>query len=82
MFLFIVVTCGSVPPAGSNSVIFSNTGTTYQSTVTYACNTGYETNASTTLLCQASGQWNGTSGPACMGLFIIIICCYLLMCEA
>ena len=69
MFLLIAVSCGDIPPAREKSIVVNSTGNAYQSTVLYACNPGYKTNASTTLVCQANGQWNGTSGPTCTGLF-------------
>ena len=46
-----------------------STGTTYQSTVTYVCNEGYETSGSTTLTCQADRQWSASTGPDCTGMF-------------
>ena len=61
------VHCGDEPPAGINSAVQSSTGTTYQSTVTYVCNTGYTTAANMTLTCQANGQWSGNQGPNCTG---------------
>ena len=54
-----------MPPAGGNSYIQSNTGTTYGKTVTYECNYGYTTTASKKRKCQSNGLWNGTTGPDC-----------------
>ena len=67
MISYLVVNCGSVPPAGSHSSLVNSTGTIYQSTVTYVCNTGYTTAASMTLTCLSTGQWSGNNGPDCTG---------------
>ena len=72
-FYALVADCGSVPPAGSNSAVQSSTGTTYQSTVTYVCNTGYRAVTNTTLTCQANGSWSGNKGPNCTGNFINMV---------
>ena len=61
------MSCGSQPSPGTQSTQASTTGTTYGSTVTYQCNTGYETSGGLTLTCQANGQWSASSGPACTG---------------
>jgi CUB/sushi domain-containing protein len=55
------VDCGA-PPAlnGPDSVLVSSTGTTYLSTATYACATGY-TGGGASLTCGADGAW---AGPA------------------
>ena len=68
----MTVDCGSVPSAGSNSVVQSSTGTTQSSTVTYQCNIGYGTNAGLTLTCEADGQWSGNSGPDCTGITLLL----------
>ena len=65
--IFSAVNCGSAPPPGNQSTIQSSTGTIYQSTVTYVCNTGYRPVGSLELSCQANGQWNESRGPHCTG---------------
>ena len=67
MILVLAVSCGNLPPAGSNSGVTSSTGTYYTCTVTYTCNTGYTTAASMSLTCQADGTWSGDKGPDCTG---------------
>ena len=41
-----------------------NNGTTYDSSVTYECNLGYNMVGSDTITCQSSGQWSGVI-PTC-----------------
>ena len=65
----IAVNCGPKPSPGSNSVEASNTGTTYQSTVTFQCNAGHETTNGLTLSCLASGSWSAARGPDCTGTY-------------
>ena len=57
-----VVSCGTPRsiPNGQRSYL----RTTYRSTVTYTCNTGYEMSAgSSTVTCQSNGQW--PTPPTC-----------------
>ncbi|XP_064386420.1 receptor-type tyrosine-protein phosphatase kappa-like [Halichondria panicea] len=55
-----LVDCGSPPPPGNNASLGILTRTTYQGTVTYTCDGGYEvSNGVTTAMatCMASGMW-------------------------
>ncbi|XP_062905036.1 sushi domain-containing protein 1 isoform X5 [Mobula hypostoma] len=54
-----VIDCGS-PPVLENTVQLPLENTTYNSTVTYKCLTGYVyAGGNTTLVCSAQGQWEG-----------------------
>jgi len=58
-----VVDCGNAPDVGtSGSVVV--TGTTYSSTATYTCKTGYSLTGTKMRTCQADGTWSGVP-PAC-----------------
>ncbi|KAK3105074.1 hypothetical protein FSP39_016693 [Pinctada imbricata] len=48
--------CGTPPTVTDGTRSYS--ATTYQSTVTYSCNTGYLGSGSTTITCQDSGTWS------------------------
>ena len=60
-----VVDCGSPPPPGNNaSPVGTLTRTTYQGTVTYTCDSGYEVSTGVTMAtCMASGTWGPV--PTC-----------------
>ena len=58
----LVVSCGGLSGSGTLSV--QTTGTTYGSTATYNCATGYVLSESSTRTCQANGLWSG-SVPSC-----------------
>ena len=59
------VSCGAVPSGGTaptNSTFASSTGTTFESTATYTCNSGYTRfGASTTVMCTSAGTWSSPS---------------------
>ena len=57
-----VVNCGN-PGAPSNGQ-HTGSSTTYNSVVTYTCNTGYTRQGSNRRTCQSNGQWSG-SVPRC-----------------
>lgn len=62
------VSCGAVPAAGANSSFGSSTGTTFNSTATYNCATGYTLNATGagltnyTRTCGSGGTWAAATG--------------------
>jgi hypothetical protein len=55
--------CGGLPAPTNGSV--SAPTTTYGSTATYSCVTGYGPSGSATRTCQATGAWSGTA-PTCV----------------
>jgi len=57
-----VVDCGTLTDPLNGEVIF--TTTTFMSTATYSCNSGYILSGSTTRTCEASGTWSDTA-PTC-----------------
>ena len=61
IILLSVVDCGSPPPPGNNaSPVGTLTRTTYQGTVTYTCDSGYEVSTGVTIVtatCMANGMW-------------------------
>ena len=67
-FLYIllaVVNCGTLTDP-ANGEVDHTAGTTYQQTVTYSCDTGYNLVGDSTRICQATGVWSG-SAPTCLG---------------
>ncbi|XP_064386242.1 sushi, von Willebrand factor type A, EGF and pentraxin domain-containing protein 1-like [Halichondria panicea] len=56
------VSCGSLDDPINGRV--TTTGTTYQGTATYTCDTGYTRSGGQTRTCQANGYWSG-SEPSC-----------------
>ena len=60
------ISCGPPPDAPANGQNGTFNNTTFMSTVTYSCNTGYNLQGSSTLTCNASGQWS-PSVPTCNG---------------
>ena len=56
MFYGPAVDCGP-PPTLTNGQVDSSSGTTFGSTVTYTCDTGYTLNASSLLTCRCDGNW-------------------------
>ena len=57
-----VVDCGSLDRPRFGRVVL--TGTTFGSTATYSCRTGYLLVGRSTRTCQANGEWSG-SAPVC-----------------
>jgi hypothetical protein len=57
-----VVDCGAAPNLAN--AIFTTTGTTYNSTVTYTCKTGYSMVGTPTRTCLTDGTWS-TPAPSC-----------------
>ena len=72
--LCAAVSCGpatNAPANGQRSV----SGTTYGSTVTYACNRGYTLQGNSRHTCLANGQWSGRA-PTCNCKMLRIRCRY------
>ena len=62
-FISPVVNCGD--PGSPSNGQRTGSSTTYNSVVTYTCNTGYTlTQGSNRRTCQSNGQWSGTA-PRC-----------------
>ncbi|XP_019410274.1 PREDICTED: sushi, von Willebrand factor type A, EGF and pentraxin domain-containing protein 1, partial [Crocodylus porosus] len=57
-----IVTCPS--PQDINNGKYVLAGTTYLSTVSYTCHSGYSLQGPSVLVCEASGRWNSKS-PTC-----------------
>ena len=58
------VSCGAAPPTAHGH--HQESGTTFGSTVTYRCNSGYMRSGVMTRMCKANGQWSGIT-PNCTG---------------
>ncbi|CAH1787620.1 unnamed protein product, partial [Owenia fusiformis] len=54
-----IVDCGAL--ATPTNGFQTGTTTTYQSVITFGCNTGYTFSGSATRTCQANGAWSGTT---------------------
>ena len=63
------VNCGRVPSIQDGRVDFSG-GTTFGSTITYFCNTGYTLTGDASRNCQANGTYDG-SEPTCDCTYIL-----------
>ncbi|XP_064386127.1 sushi, von Willebrand factor type A, EGF and pentraxin domain-containing protein 1-like isoform X2 [Halichondria panicea] len=59
----VVVDCGPLTDP-SNGMAVNTPTTTFESTATYSCNTGYTLTGNMTRTCQAKGDWSG-SAPTC-----------------
>jgi len=57
------ISCGPAPDAPANGQR-SGSGTTFRSTVTYTCNTGYTPQGDNGHTCMANGEWSGRT-PTC-----------------
>jgi CUB/sushi domain-containing protein len=57
------VDCGSLLSPTNGQIIISST--TFGSTASYSCSSGYNLAGATVRICQASGQWSGTA-PVCV----------------
>ena len=54
---------GLVDPNNGN--VDTTSGTEYQDTATYSCNTGYDLIGATTRTCQADSLWSPPTPPTC-----------------
>ena len=57
-----MVDCGSLEDPDNGQVEFSNT--TFESTVNYTCDLGYNLNGNSTHTCEANGEWS-ENPPSC-----------------
>ena len=60
----LVVDCGTLTAPTNGTISF--TTTTFGSTATYSCNTGYTLSGGSIRTCQSDGTWSG-SVPTCEG---------------
>ena len=78
--LFPVVNCGD--PGTPSNGRRTGSSTTYNSVVTYTCNTGYTRQGSSSRTCQSNGQWSG-SLPRCNRKFcFVLIVLYIVLYTA
>ena len=63
-----VVDCGNLTYPVNGSVTHTS-GTTFEQTATYTCNTGYNLVGDSTRTCHATGNWSG-SAPTCVGMLL------------
>ena len=59
-----VVDCLSLPDPSNGAVMFNTT--TFESTATYSCDSGYSRNGSETRMCGSDGMWTPVA-PTCDG---------------
>ena len=59
---YISLDCGASPGISNGGV--SNSGTTFGSTATYTCNTGYTLSGTASINCQANSAWE--TAPTCV----------------
>ena len=62
---WVAVDCGTLEAPANGSVTVS--GTTFTSTATYSCDSGYILHGNTTRICLETGLWS-TSSPTCTGI--------------
>lgn len=55
----LVVNCGKVQPPLNGSIIGDDT--TFQKSITYQCDPGFELKGSRTVICQSDGKWSQKS---------------------
>ena len=60
--MLLAVDCGQLPSPANGVVSLS--GTVFDSTASYSCNTGFNVVGNTPRTCQADGQWSGMA-PTC-----------------
>ena len=78
--LFSAVNCGD--PGTPTNGQRTGSSTTYNSVVTFTCNTGYRLEGSGSRTCQSNGQWSG-SAPRCIRKFcfvLIMLCIVSIYC--
>ena len=63
-----VVDCGNLMNPASGQVDLTS-GTTFNQTATYSCNTGFNLVGDSTRTCQAAGVWS-RSAPTCQGVYV------------
>ena len=60
-----MINCGTLTNP-INGQVDTSSGTAFQSTATYTCDTGYELSGSQSRTCGADGNWTSTE-PVCNG---------------
>ena len=70
MCMLSAVDCGGLPPLPNGLMVINDT--TFNSTASYSCDTGYELVGNTTRICQANGNWSGDQ-PSCLGKYLVIL---------
>ena len=69
LFLILIIAdCGNLTDPANGQVAHTS-GTTFEYTATYSCNTGYNLVGDSTRTCQATGEWSG-SAPTCQGVLL------------
>ena len=68
---FLEVNCGT-PDNPRNGGVKAQTGTSYQETVAYECNSGFDLDGEAITVCLASGKWS-TEPPTCNRMWNILI---------
>ncbi len=63
MYVLLALDCGPLN-ATANGLVSTSSGTTFMTTATYTCNTGYNIVGSESRTCGASGVWSGQP-PVC-----------------
>ena len=66
-----VINCGSLNDP-DNGQVDSSSGTTFGSTATYTCDTGYTLSGSQSRTCGTDGSWTFQS-PSCLGEKLVIV---------
>ena len=72
-YIYTVVDCGNGTLNDPTDGQVSFTTTTFGSTATYSCNTGYNLQGVATRTCQADGTWSD-SEPTCQSKLKTMIC--------
>ena len=62
MYILLYTDCGFLTAPPNGSTLLSNT--TFGSIASYSCDTGYNLIGSSTVVCQADGEWSGEI-PVC-----------------
>ena len=75
-FYAVVVDCGSLASPTNGRVLL--TTTTFDSTATYECDTGFNLIGDMERTCQENGQWTG-GAPTCEGIITIYYTLSLLL---
>jgi hypothetical protein len=67
----VVVDCGTTGQVVGHGRL-SDTETTYLSTQTFTCNSGYISTGDVVIFCQANGTWT-TAEMVCTGMYAVFI---------
>ena len=68
MSLLAALECDPAPSLANGRMMYDNPNrsATFNSTVTYTCDVGFEQSGSITRQCTVSGNWSGST-PTCIG---------------